>query len=495
MTRKIDITLIILLILLALPLRFLHLGYSDYISDEPGTFLFIENPKNYKETYELIMSQRKGPMQLLVGTVPYLFVGNYNNELAQRIPFSLFSTLAIPFVYLFVLRVTKSRLAGFFSAVLVMVNGFIVGFGRISQYQSLNLFFSFGSLYFYSYFLATHINYKKLLKYSLLGTAFFSLSILSHWDAFLIIPVIVLMFIKFLKNHQVSIIFKKKVIVYNGVAGLLILLPFLVPYFYNLLNSTSNQAYFNSRVGFRQDLSHEENLLRFNIYNPFLTFWIYTIFGALGALFIKKTYIFSIWFIFAFIYYTFFVHHAGTHIYNLLLPLAILSGIGLAKVVKAFPVFTQIASLITILFALGFLWIQSYTLFVDHKVEYPWRQDSIFGFETPKYERGEPLRHLLGFPLRRNWKEINEFVNEQNSKNGENLSYITNENRSLSTFYMDSEYKVANSMYLIGVKRPYSFATDYTFPQFKGINTIHKMQNEEGETVVNIYLLRDRGSE
>ncbi|GAJ06696.1 unnamed protein product, partial [marine sediment metagenome] len=132
---KEHIAILFLLIATAF-LRFKDLGYSDYISDEPGTFLYRGLPTKYDMTpLEFILSQRKGPMQILIGFMPYPIVGNYKNEFAQRIPFALFNTGAVIIFYFLIKRLAGSKLIGFLAALLFSVQGLVVAFGRVAQYQ------------------------------------------------------------------------------------------------------------------------------------------------------------------------------------------------------------------------------------------------------------------------------------------------------------------------------------------------------------------------
>src|SRR3989339_350650 len=93
----VEIILIVLLLTASFVLRFVNLGYSDYISDEPGTFFYRGGKKDPgMSMWEFTLSQRKGPLQLLVGYIPYTLNGNsYGNEFAQRLPFALFSFCAV----------------------------------------------------------------------------------------------------------------------------------------------------------------------------------------------------------------------------------------------------------------------------------------------------------------------------------------------------------------------------------------------------------------
>ena len=132
-------------------MRFQYLGYSDYIPDEPGAFLFYgKTPESNETAVRFLLNQRKGPLQFVISHIPYSLTGTFNNELAERIPFAIFNILSVVIFYKFVSQLTGNRLAGFVSAMLLSTNGFTVAFGRIAQYQSLNLFFSISALYLYS---------------------------------------------------------------------------------------------------------------------------------------------------------------------------------------------------------------------------------------------------------------------------------------------------------------------------------------------------------
>jgi hypothetical protein len=481
-----EVYVILVLAVAAIFLRFTNLGYSDYISDEPGTFLYRGTPERYAVSpLKFLLQQKKGPIQVFVGMLPYSIVGNYNNELAQRIPFALYSVLAIIIFYKAISKLTKNRLAGFLAAALLMVNGFIVAFGRVAQYQNLNMFFSFAALYFYSELL---ISSKKLIKNTLLGTLMFSISLLSHWDAVYILPVVIFIFVKFLLNPAFSKKYKVRILLYNFLLGCLLLLPFLSPYVAEYLGSLQNQEYFSRRVGLRDTFDMESASSRFLLYNPFFTYQFYVVCGLLGILFDLGA--FTLWFGFCFIVYKFFIHHSGTHIYNLVIPAIVLSAVGISGIVRLLPRFVKILPVLVALGFIGFFYYQSWLLFVDHTKEYPWEQEIIWKYETREYTHEDVLTNKIGFPLKRNWREISDFVNEQNKLNGEDFGYITNEDKGLAGFYMDVPYRDHSGFYAIGIKRPLSFANDYKFPQIRGKHTIKKFEIS-GENMVQIYRVEE----
>ena len=137
---------LIILFLATFILRFINLGYSEFQDDEKKTRIVLNQQTNL---IDFFLSQRKGPMQFLVAYVPltYFQSNGYVNEFAVRLPFTVANFVTVFVLYALILKLTKSHLASFFVAFLFLVNGFVVGFSRIAQYQNLNLLFSITSLY------------------------------------------------------------------------------------------------------------------------------------------------------------------------------------------------------------------------------------------------------------------------------------------------------------------------------------------------------------
>ena len=163
----------------------------------------------------------------------------------------------------------------------------------------------------------------------------------------------------------------------------------------------------------------------------------------------------------------------------------ILVAAGFEKTLKVVPNYLGI---IVALGMGGFLYYQSYLIFVDRKVEYPWERERILSWKTPGHSALDNMRNKIGFSHKRYWKEINGYVNRQNQENGEDFGFITNEDKSLSSYYMDVERtQNLDGFYYIGIKRPYSFQTDWKMPQVKNKEEVHQIDNEYGESVVKIY--------
>jgi hypothetical protein len=507
----VEIFILTLLVVLSFYLRFKHLGYSEYIPDEVAVLMPLKENGYYTSAF--LLEQRKGPIQYLVSHIPYLLTLDILNEFVMRIPFALSSILAIVFFYKLVKEITNNKWIGFFSALLLTVNGFIVAFGRIVQYQSLNMLFSFIALYLFA-------KHRPVW-----GTVFLGLSLLSHWDVVYVLPVIAVLLIK----HKA----KFGVLVKSSLVGLVVVLPFLLPYGLNYIKDSSNQEYFASRAGvdnfseidFQDKVS--DYLFRSELYNPFLLTSFILGAAVLSLLSPKRSWIFYLWFGFSLLFFIFFIRKPGTHVYNMFIPLSVLAGIG---IYNCFELIFKIGSLagkfskhlrigfstlvaVPLVCVYGFLVYQTNAVFIDHSIEYPWQQEHLsFGkaehlekfpwlakiypaygleLETKSYDHTNLTNNIIGFPLYRNWEEANRFLLEENSKNAHSLGYITNETRSIAAFYMDLpyEYDLGSSYYAIGVKRPLSFVKDYKFSQIKGKSTIHKVADAIGDTVIRIYLV------
>jgi len=457
---------IVLLLLMMTILRLVYLGYSEYIPDEGIVMTTLKNEGGF--SWSFLQAQRKGPGQFLVGWLVYLLGINVHNEFLYRLPYAIASIGAVLFFYLFSKQILEDRTTALITAFLFGVNGFMVAFGKIVQYQSLNLLFSSICLYLFA------------KKNHLFGTVFFCLSFLSHWDAIFILP-IVLYFI--VKNFNHITFFKCILVVF------LILAPFFVPYSLNLISNSGNQQYFGSRVGLpagRQGLGEidlvgkvSEYIFRTQVYNPFVFLPLVIVLFALSLTEIKKNWELFGWLLITFVVFVFFVKKPGTHTYNFFLPLSLLAGVGVKKIVLS--KYSRIA-LPVLGFLLAFIFAQAYLIFANVNKEYPWEREKILWFKTKEYNHKNLTNNIIGFPHFRNWEDINAFLNSQNA-----LSYITNEDKSISNFYIDIPYGKASEYYAVGIKRPLSFMNDYSFPQVKNKRTVIKIKGYKSDSVAKIY--------
>lgn len=454
-------------------LRFAHLGYSDYIPDETTVMShFKQNGPVLDLDY--LAKQRKGPMQwLAVLTVNYFYKDLFN-ELVFRIPFALVNILSIIFFYKFLETHFEDKWTAGLGAFLFGVNGFMVAFGRVIQYQNFNLLFSSISLYFFARFLR-----EETEKFALFGTMFFTLSLLSHWDAVFILPYLIWVFI-----NRGSF----KLVLYSVLITLVMFAPFFVPFaIFNFLTGEEHVGYFATRVGLRNNFNLYEVKFKNTLYNPFLFTFFVSVFTLVSLAWVRKYFVFWFWFMGALAVFAFFVRAPGTHTYNLVIPVIILASAGYVSLVKLMPENYWVIGAGLGFMACAFLFYQSYLIFADLKDEYPWEQEKIFRYETKKYDHSTLTNNIIGFPHGRNWRDVRDYFNSLQKEEILGYTFITNDNSATAGFYMDMKQTRSSKMYLIGVKNPYSFVEDYHFSQEGGKHSINSIQGLSGETVVKIY--------
>jgi hypothetical protein len=471
---------IIILITLAGVLRFSNLGYSEFQDDEKKALFNITFDIN---SYEFLINQRKGPVQFIVTGLTLRLINNQLNETALRLPFTIANILAVIIFYLILKELFKSETVSFFGSLLFLLNGFIVGFSRIAQYQNLNLLFSLSSLYF---FIRLSITSNRVKLFSLLGTLFFCLSLLSHWDAVFFIVPISYFYYKFLSNNSLDRKVKIKTTVLNIVLGCVILLPFLIPYIFNQLNHRENMEYFDRRVGV-STYSWDRHKFIFELYNPFLAIYFLPTLGFIGTLNRKRNLLFLLWFLINLLCIRYFMQKPGTHIYNYVIPLILLASSGLHLIFS--NRWTARLLILPIMISISFLYFQSYKIFVDHKQEYPWDKKQILSIgkmnlSTEEYSDKEIL--TFGFPHFRNWREINNYViNDQDI-----CTYISSEGKEITQIYMGSKYGIMENRtcyFVIDVKKPFNTrAKDSVFAETIGKKPMY-IYERDGEKLVKVY--------
>lgn len=499
--------------LLMIPLRFVNLGYSEYICDESVALDWLRVNKSFYPV-DFFISLHKGPMQYLMGGLIFLITRDVFNEIIYRIPFAVANCLSIVIFYLFIKNLTKNKLPAFFGAVIFGVNGLLVAFGRIFQYQSFNLLFSILTLYFYSE-ITKNVedclpeSENKIIKNSVLGTIFFCLSLLSHWDAIYILPFVFLILLKdVLFKKTLPFKLKKKFLLLNFLVVAFLALLYLIPYFKYFLNSAENQAYFQGRVSpslitFSKFIDRIKFIIfRIKLYNPLIFFEFHLFLLAVSFLFIKKTYFYFLWFVSEILIFTLIFTNPGTHIYNIFIPLLTCISLGINQVFifpvkakkgneKIFRIFVPFV----LLFLIGFLYYQSYVVFVEHTKEYPWRKKTVLGFEIGEFSNKEKEKYLtnnkIGFPLRREWEQIEIVLKDYEKEMGLEVGSTkiqSNENICPISFYTGREVVHSGQRFIVAVKYPLSLVNDYKgFYQTENKVTLKSAINEHGDTTAKIY--------
>lgn len=124
---------ILLLVAVAAFFRFAHLGYSELQGDEARAVLMAHEMGRTRSP-EILLLHKKGPLEVVLpaGT---LRLGDWREGTA-RLPFAVAGFLGVLAVLALGTRLWGFR-AGFVAAMLLAVDGYLIAFARIVQYQSV----------------------------------------------------------------------------------------------------------------------------------------------------------------------------------------------------------------------------------------------------------------------------------------------------------------------------------------------------------------------
>jgi 4-amino-4-deoxy-L-arabinose transferase-like glycosyltransferase len=114
-------------------LLFTHLGYSDLHGDEALVALRATDVIQGWE--RALFVHKKGPGEILIGTALYVLTSNLT-EFAAHLPFALASWTSVLAVVTLGRRWFGS-VAGWWAGAMVAVDGYLMAFGRMLQYQSI----------------------------------------------------------------------------------------------------------------------------------------------------------------------------------------------------------------------------------------------------------------------------------------------------------------------------------------------------------------------
>ncbi|MBN1813984.1 MAG: glycosyltransferase family 39 protein, partial [Anaerolineae bacterium] len=179
--------LLLAVLLVAAFLRFGNLGYSEFQGDEARAALMAAGVVRGQE--EILFLHKKGPVEILVPAVFYALDGTLN-ELVARFPFALANVTAVATMYLLVRRLFPHRaLAAPIAIGLLAVDGYLVAFGRLVQYQSV--VFLMIALAAWSACVWRRRKHSALI---VLAALFLAVGALAHYEALLAAPFVACMF-------------------------------------------------------------------------------------------------------------------------------------------------------------------------------------------------------------------------------------------------------------------------------------------------------------
>lgn len=123
------------IILIAACFRLVYLGYSEFQGDEGIVMMRAARAILGDETP--LFYHQKGPLEILVPMATWTLSGTIS-EWQARLPFAFAGLVGVVALYLLARRWFNGR-SGLMAALLLAINGYFIGFGRVVQYQSLVL--------------------------------------------------------------------------------------------------------------------------------------------------------------------------------------------------------------------------------------------------------------------------------------------------------------------------------------------------------------------
>ena len=175
------------LVLVAAFFRLANLGYSEFQGDESRAMLMAAGVIRGEDS--ILFLHRKGPVEILVPAAFYALDGT-TTELVGRAPFALASMAGVLTIYAIARRLVPDRVApALVAGGLLAVDGYLVAFGRLVQYQSI--VFLMTALTAWCSYVWYREGRAALLA---LGAGFLAVGSLAHYEAILVVPFVAWLF-------------------------------------------------------------------------------------------------------------------------------------------------------------------------------------------------------------------------------------------------------------------------------------------------------------
>mgnify|MGYP000555706646 CR=1 FL=1 len=361
-----------LLVLIALLVRLPNLDYSEFQGDE--AVIMQRAAQALAGDDEELFLHQKGPVEILTPMALWALTGT-TTEWQARAPFTLAGVLAVAAVAVLATRWFNAR-AGLLTGLLLAVNGLLVAFGRIVQYQSLVV--AMGAL---GLLALTVYARRGRVRDLLLGAVLLAYGLLAHYDAVLVAPAILGLLAVGLLSRRAN---WRREVENIGLAlgvGVSVLGIFYVPFMLNPMFSRTFAYLSAGRLG--SDGVFHNSAPSVWVMSVFYTSIYYVIgmmllvaLAGMGTIvkFLSKKPGFStdftyawLYFLTPFVFYVFVVIDPRTHIYTFYPGAAVLAGALLAEIwARVWPVRRGGALVGAVLIGLWYLLCAGYVLSLIH---------------------------------------------------------------------------------------------------------------------------------
>jgi 4-amino-4-deoxy-L-arabinose transferase-like glycosyltransferase len=173
-----------LLLLLGAALRLTFLGNAEFQGDEARALLKAVGMLHGQD--EILLLHKKGPLEVLLPALPLALTGHVN-EWVARLPFALagMGVLLGSYALARELFADNGRLVGLLAVAILALDGFLIAFARIVQYQSIVMLMSLGAIACGWRFYAGAAHPRRYLAAAAVLAA---VGLLAHYDAIFGLP-------------------------------------------------------------------------------------------------------------------------------------------------------------------------------------------------------------------------------------------------------------------------------------------------------------------
>jgi len=414
-------------LILAVAFRLPWLGYSEFQGDE--AIVMLKAAAAVQGRGDVLFLHKKGPAEILIPTALLALAGRLPEAWA-RLPFALAGLGGVALLYLLGCQMSSER-AGLWAALLMALNGYLVAFSRIVQYQSLVFFLSTLALWCgYRFWQGKEGAGRYLILAGLLA----SVGLLAHYDAAFVLPPLgYLIWDRWRRSRERGRTILRTLLLTLALLTAVLLsfyLPFVLhPHF------RAARSYISARTGGRPPyLNLRHFWMNSTIYN---SIYYVLLMAALLLLAVgwhlrrfltglgnactrspvpdqvradtgelaKATWI---WFMGPFLLYTFLLRDPRTHLYIMFPPWALVAGMALAWGLGRLRSWLSRTVAYGVLVVLSFLSAgYLYLAFLQHNPLYQrtYPQHRAALYPTPYGDRF-PEIGIFGFPYRAGWKVI-----------------------------------------------------------------------------------------
>ncbi len=422
--------------MLALAARGINLSYSEFQGDE--AVIMQRAAQAIAGNDEVLFLHQKGPVEILTPLALWSLTGTVN-EWQARLPFTLAGVWAVLAVAALA-EAWFGRRAGWFAGALLAINGLLVAFGRIVQYQ--NLVVLMGALGLLSW--SAYLRHGKA-RDGFLGAVFWAYGLLAHYDAVLIAPAVGVLLGCGLWSRRAQ---WRRSLWHLAVAGLLgaaVLGVFYVPFVLNPMFERTFAYLSAGRVGggglFHNSASSVWVMSLFYTSLYYVLGLIVLLLTGVGLTWreVRRGKRLTVWgaawlyFLTPWFFYTFIVIDPRTHIYTMYPGAAVLAGAVLSsgwaflRARGRWAVGAALAVGVWYVLCAGYVGLA----FVSHQPEYKreWPASRHLLYPEP---RELPPYGYFGFPYRAGWKAV-AVLYDQGVLRG---TYASNEEPEVTTWYV-----------------------------------------------------------